>query len=76
MPAPKYIYAFKCSRQIQSLSDLERRIAKIWEENAEEEHTVNRYEQEERERERPAIASYRPIGKAEAADCISQVEGR
>ena len=23
-----------------------------------------------------AIASYRPIGKAEAADCISPVEGR
>ena len=31
------------------LSDLEQRIAKIREENAEEEHTVNKYEQEERE---------------------------
>ena len=39
-------------------------------------NTVNRYEQEEGERERPAIALYRPIGKAEAADCISQVEKR
>ena len=74
--AEAYIYAAECSRWIQLFSDLEQRIAKVQEKNAKEEHTVNRYEQEEQERERPTIASYRPIRKAEAADCISPIEGR
>ena len=58
------------------IADLERIVQKSPEPNAEGEHTVNRYEEEEREREQPAIASYRPIRKAEAADCISPVKGR
>ena len=74
--AEAYIYAAECLRRIQSLSNLEGRFAKVQEKNAEEERKANRYEQEERERERPAIASYRPIGKAEAADWISSAQGR
>ena len=47
--AEAYIYAEECLRQILSLADWEQRMAKNPEQNAEEEHTVNRYEQEERE---------------------------
>ena len=43
--------------------------------NTEDKHKVNEYEREEHSSSSP-IASSRPIGKAEAADCISPVEGR
>ena len=44
-----HIYATECSRRIASLADLEQIVQKSPEPNAEEEHMVNRYEQEEQE---------------------------
>ena len=46
-----HIYRVECFGRILSLADWELRIPKSPEQKAEEEHTVNGYEQEERERE-------------------------
>ena len=67
MPAPKHIYMHKNVRGRSSRFPIwNKESQRFGEENAEEEHTVNKYEREEREEN-----SLRNCIIPEAADCIS-----
>ena len=72
MPAPKYIYMRKNvrgrTRRFPIGNDDSQRCQN-------QTPKTNKYEREERSSSSP-IASSRPIGKAEAADCISPIKGR